>query len=264
MSLAEKIYDCRRKQGLSQEALAEHLGVSRQAISKWERGEAEPELAKLRLLAKCFSVSSDWLLLNEPETPPQAAAPFWQRGSAGECTSQWQQGSGTGGSDTGAGSQAAPPPQSDWTTPLPGLFNRFSWVFGVYIALLGVPFCIIGLIIMLGSASFAKTSDKMVNDFFPSPGVTIESDRKLSRAEEQDILNALGPEFSGGGMSSFTPGNALGSTVKTTGGSIGGVLLGFGLLLIAGGSILAFTLKQRQTAPASCAEEPQRAPEEEA
>lgn len=40
MNLSEKIYQCRRKAGLSQEALAERLGVSRQAVSKWETGDS--------------------------------------------------------------------------------------------------------------------------------------------------------------------------------------------------------------------------------
>ena len=38
MSLSEKIYTCRKKAGLSQDALAQKLGVSRQAVSKWETG----------------------------------------------------------------------------------------------------------------------------------------------------------------------------------------------------------------------------------
>ena len=42
MKLNEKIYACRRRAGLSQEALAERIGVSRQAISKWETGDASP------------------------------------------------------------------------------------------------------------------------------------------------------------------------------------------------------------------------------
>ena len=45
MNLSEKILYCRKKAGLSQEALAEKLGVSRQAISKWETGESVPEAA---------------------------------------------------------------------------------------------------------------------------------------------------------------------------------------------------------------------------
>ena len=48
MKLNEKIYTCRKKAGMSQEALAEKLGVSRQAISKWELGTALPELDNLR------------------------------------------------------------------------------------------------------------------------------------------------------------------------------------------------------------------------
>ena len=41
MKLNEKIYACRKKAGLSQEALAERIGVSRQAISKWETGVSQ-------------------------------------------------------------------------------------------------------------------------------------------------------------------------------------------------------------------------------
>ena len=59
MNLSEKILYCRKKAGLSQEALAEKLGVSRQAISKWETGESVPELSKLVLLARAFDVTTD-------------------------------------------------------------------------------------------------------------------------------------------------------------------------------------------------------------
>lgn len=78
MKLAEKIYQCRKKAGLSQEALATQLGVSRQAVSKWELGDAEPEPAKLKLLAEVFHVSVDWLLSEddgEYTAPPQTSAP---------------------------------------------------------------------------------------------------------------------------------------------------------------------------------------------
>ena len=57
--LSEKILQCRKKAGLSQEALAEILGVSRQAISKWEIGDAVPDLPKLVALAKAFDVSTE-------------------------------------------------------------------------------------------------------------------------------------------------------------------------------------------------------------
>ena len=49
--LSEKIYSLRRKNGLSQEQLAEKIGVSRQAVSKWEGGLSTPELDKLSALS---------------------------------------------------------------------------------------------------------------------------------------------------------------------------------------------------------------------
>ncbi len=65
--LSEKIYTLRRKSGLSQEQLAERIGVSRQAISKWEGGLSTPELEKLRALSEFFHVSIDELI-SEQET----------------------------------------------------------------------------------------------------------------------------------------------------------------------------------------------------
>lgn len=59
--VSEKIYTLRRKSGLSQEQLAEKIGVSRQTVSKWENGAALPELEKLITLAQCFHVTLDEL-----------------------------------------------------------------------------------------------------------------------------------------------------------------------------------------------------------
>lgn len=73
MKLSEKIYLCRKKCGASQEELASRLGVSRQAVSKWETGDAEPELSKLRALAETFGVSTDWLLSESGEVPEEVA-----------------------------------------------------------------------------------------------------------------------------------------------------------------------------------------------
>lgn len=67
MTLHEKIYELRKKNGLSQEALAESLGVSRQSVSKWETGEATPEVNKLLSLSKLFGVTTDYLLNDETE-----------------------------------------------------------------------------------------------------------------------------------------------------------------------------------------------------
>lgn len=59
---AKKLTALRKHFSLSQEALAEKVGVSRQAISKWERGEASPDTDNLLILSKLYSVSLDDLL----------------------------------------------------------------------------------------------------------------------------------------------------------------------------------------------------------
>ncbi len=62
MALSEKLYALRKKSGLSQEQLAEQLGVSRQAISKWESGASSPESDKLIVISNYFHVSLDDLM----------------------------------------------------------------------------------------------------------------------------------------------------------------------------------------------------------
>lgn len=65
MNLNEKIIYARKKKGMSQLDLADQLQVSRQAISKWETGEANPEITNLKSLANVLEVSVDWLLGDE-------------------------------------------------------------------------------------------------------------------------------------------------------------------------------------------------------
>ena len=62
MTFGEKLTRLRKREGLSQEALAEKLGVSRQAVSRWEQSTALPDAAKLLPCAKLFSVNVEWLL----------------------------------------------------------------------------------------------------------------------------------------------------------------------------------------------------------
>lgn len=65
MALSEKLYELRKKSGLSQEQLAEKLGVSRQAISKWESDKAVPESDTLLTISRYFHVTLDDLLKEE-------------------------------------------------------------------------------------------------------------------------------------------------------------------------------------------------------
>lgn len=62
--IAQRLADLRRQHKLSQEALAEKLGLSRQAVSKWERGESSPDTDNLIALAKIYNMSLDELLNN--------------------------------------------------------------------------------------------------------------------------------------------------------------------------------------------------------
>ena len=62
MTFGEKLYRLRTEQGMSQEALARKLDVSRQAISRWELGEVVPDTANVLAVSRLFHVSTDYLL----------------------------------------------------------------------------------------------------------------------------------------------------------------------------------------------------------
>lgn len=120
MKLSEKILYSRKRAGLSQEALADMVGVSRQAVSKWETGETLPETAKLSALAAALGVSVDWLLSDEePLSQPEQT--------------------------------------EDWTDKLPrmlrGAAKRWGWLAGVYLAVVGALFAGMGALARLMSRS---------------------------------------------------------------------------------------------------------------
>lgn len=76
MDFSNRIINARKEKGLSQEALAELIGVSRQAVSKWETGEAKPDVDKLIALCAVLELSMDYLCLGkEPAAAPPAPSP---------------------------------------------------------------------------------------------------------------------------------------------------------------------------------------------
>ena len=132
MKLPEKILYSRKRAGLSQEALADMVGVSRQAVSKWETGEALPETAKLAALGAALGVSVDWLLSDsEPEEPREE-----------------------------------PAQPEDWTDKLPrmvrGAAKRWGWLAGVYLAVVGALFA--------GMGALARAISRSMFDSFTSLG----------------------------------------------------------------------------------------------
>ena len=81
IEIANRLYEYRKQRNLSQEELAQQIGVSRQAVSKWERAESSPDTDNLIELAKLYGVSLDELLFtNEPtkkeEEPGREREPF--------------------------------------------------------------------------------------------------------------------------------------------------------------------------------------------
>ena len=67
MRFEEKIVELRKQKGLSQEELAEQLGVSRQAVSRWELGQTLPDITNLLQLCELFGVSADYLVREEEQ-----------------------------------------------------------------------------------------------------------------------------------------------------------------------------------------------------
>lgn len=75
MILADKIIENRKKNGWSQEELADRLGVSRQSVSKWEGAQAVPDMKKIIQMSEVFGVSTDYLLRDDitEAQPPEVA-----------------------------------------------------------------------------------------------------------------------------------------------------------------------------------------------
>ena len=69
MSIGERILELRKQKNISQVQLAKALGISRQAVSKWETGQTQPEADRIPRICAVFSVSADELLGIIPHTP---------------------------------------------------------------------------------------------------------------------------------------------------------------------------------------------------
>lgn len=149
MKLNEKIYYYRKQAKLSQEELAAQVGVSRQAVSKWELGEATPEVDKLLALARAFGVSTDELL---SESGPEPREP-----ASGEA-------------------EAPAPPAPDQLDRAAGLLGRllrrYGWLAGVYIALGGLGLTVLGA---LSRYIFSRMFTVTAGDVFGAFGSWVPS-----------------------------------------------------------------------------------------
>ena len=90
MTTGEKIAALRKEQGMSQEALGEKLGLSRQAVSKWEADQAVPTMDNLMELSKLFDVPVDTLLRPDAELTPKAEDTAEQAASTPTVSRKWK------------------------------------------------------------------------------------------------------------------------------------------------------------------------------
>lgn len=67
MELYERLIELRKKAGLSQEDLAEKLNISRQAVSKWEIGQSNPDIENIIMLGAIYNVTTDYILLGKSQ-----------------------------------------------------------------------------------------------------------------------------------------------------------------------------------------------------
>ena len=217
MKLNEKIAYYRRAKKLSQEELAAQTGVSRQAVSKWELGEASPDIGKLLALAQAFGVTTDHLL-NEEEDPERDTPP-----------SQVQEQSFT---------PPPPPAQAAPWSGLPGflgrMVRRWGWLAGIYLALQGVGVTLVGGIARWGFGSMFHASNEMmggfggIGGFGGAGGWAYSGPPELEAAimEELGIAQQASPLS---GVEGFFLGFAT-------------LILAIGLVMVVGGLILAFVL----------------------
>ena len=143
MKLNEKIIYCRRKSGLSQENLAELLNVSRQAVSKWETGDALPEVNKLSRLAQIFGVTTDWLL-SEDEEEEFNEEPIREQHS----------------------NENKPESMSNFITRI---IRRYGWLTGVYLGIGGVFILGLGLLAYFIAGSMINKFTDIVDQFGSFP-----------------------------------------------------------------------------------------------
>ena len=254
MKLNEKIFYCRRKAGLSQEALAEELGVSRQAVSKWETGDAVPELGKLVSLAKTFNVTTDWLLSEEE---PEEKKNNFSENTAEENTTYYQETASWGNTDTTTSAEHFEKAADDWMDRVPGVLGKmvkkFGWIAGVYIAAVGAGFTALGLIMktLVNSMikGFNSATDNMMNSFggWGSSPVQFfdENGNQLGASESAELAEILGNSgmFDGMGGSNGLFSSGLDSMNSMMQGNpvsvLANIMIIGGLIALIGGSIFA-------------------------
>lgn len=237
MKLNEKIYHCRRKAGLSQEALAEKIGVSRQAISKWETGEASPEISKLPLLAKTFGVTADWLLSEDEEPGEDASAPE-------EPQAPPEPDSVPFGQPYAPEGRVEMKNYPDWVDKLPGFLARmirlYGWLVGVRVAIAGALFTAMGFVAKAMFGSMFSIGTSGLGGFGSMGGVTAYD----SAGNVVDLGQfGLTPADLGISGSAFG-GMSIASQMNAPADIFCNFMIVLGMVMLIGGVLLAWYLRK--------------------
>ncbi len=215
MKLHEKIYYYRKRAKLSQEELAALVGVSRQAVSKWELGESTPEVEKLLALARAFDVTTDELLSEDAREQADADAPPSPE------------------PDRPAGTA---PDYFDRATGLLGrLVRRYGWLAGMYVALSGLGITLVGALARFGFRRMFSVSLGMFNDFGYGGGWSIDMSPGF-HGDPSEIADLLG--LPGSNVTALSGMGQIFVTIAT-------VILVFGVCVMIAGAVLAVYLYQR-------------------
>lgn len=216
MKLNEKVYWCRKQTGLSQEELAARIGVSRQSISKWETGDASPEISKLPLLAQTFGVTTDWLLSDEGIPQEEPKEELKEENSGG---SSWP----------------------DWVENLPDFLGKaikkFGWIYGVRMAFSGGLFTLFGFVMRAISHSFFQDDFGISSDvtWYDSAGNIVSAPGNAA-----DILQSM--DFGGSGITSGF--DSITTSATSSFDMMSGLVIFIGLAMLAAGIVIALLLRR--------------------
>ncbi len=238
MTIGEKIQYMRKKAGLSQEELAEAVGVSRQAVSKWETGEATPEVAKLLLLSRAFGVTADWLISDDGPDAPSGPSKNREEPKA-------EPREETPPPEPSYSLEPEEPRYPNWVESVPGvlgkLLRRFGWLFGVKTALVGALFAAFGFLVRCAGDAFFSVETAVVQSTAPGLG---------------DMGQAVGTVYeTGDAILTYGATEAFGSvlpgsfdSITSTGARIfhlfSGFTTGLGIVLLVTGVLVALILRR--------------------
>lgn len=197
MTMGQRVAQLRKAKGLSQEELAAQVGVSRQAVSKWELDQALPDAEKIVSLAAALDVSTDQILLGTSQADAASQEP------ADSSSAQRFHYEGNGSVPP---ADAPPRPANSWSG-LPASVGRFvqrhGYKAGYLLIAYGAAALLFGLVMVFVIHTFFSTVDsEFQRSDFGFPGIESEMQIQfpdgLTPAEENAIRRELERQMGGG------------------------------------------------------------------